>query len=128
MIVYQKVAGADGAIIGILRVEDNIQFPLVEGNSDYEAFRQWVAMGNVPAEPEPSDAELDFRARSRRATLLEQTDARIAPLADAALLDALTDEQRVQLRALVAYRQALRDVTLQPSYPRDVHWPEAPAQ
>lgn len=126
MIIYQKVAGADGAIIGMLRVEDNIQFPLVEGNSDYEAFRQWVAMGNEPADPQPSDAELDIRARSQRATLLEQTDARIAPLADAALLDALTDVQRTQLRALIAYRQALRDLPAQPGYPREVQWPEMP--
>jgi len=128
MCAYQKVVGADGVVIGILRVEDNVQFPMADGNSDYEAFRLWVAMGNAPADPQLTDAELDAHARSRREALLEQTDGLIAPLADAALLDALTAGQREQLQALVTYRKALRDIPTQPGYPREVSWPEAPVQ
>jgi len=36
----------------ILRVEDNTSIPMVEANTDYQAYLKWVAEGN---QPEPAD-------------------------------------------------------------------------
>lgn len=69
------------------------------------------------APPPPTDAELAARIRSERDSLIAKTDwtqASDSPLpADAKA-------------AYVTYRQALRDVTKQATFPQSVTWPVAP--
>jgi hypothetical protein len=36
----------------VLRVDDNMIIPFVDGNSDYEQYKKWLAEGNTP---EPAD-------------------------------------------------------------------------
>jgi hypothetical protein len=37
----------------VLRIEDNVGIPCVQGNSDYQQYLEWVAEGNTP---EPADS------------------------------------------------------------------------
>jgi len=41
-------------IVGVLKYEDNKTtfIPMVDGNSDYEEYLEWVAEGNTPEEAE----------------------------------------------------------------------------
>ena len=32
----------------VLRIEDNVGIPCVEGNTDYQEYLEWVAEGNTP--------------------------------------------------------------------------------
>lgn len=36
----------------IIRIEDNTSIPLVQDNTDYQAYLEWVELGNIP---EPAD-------------------------------------------------------------------------
>ena len=69
----------------------------------------------------PTQAEMDRdaarSARARRDFLLAQTDYLVMPDYP------LSEEKRA---AVLAYRQALRDVTEQPGWPDSVAWPEKP--
>lgn len=40
----------------LIRVLDNVQFPMADGNKDYEQYKVWLAEGN---EPEPADGQED---------------------------------------------------------------------
>ena len=40
------------AINSVIRMDDMLVIPRVDGNSDYEDFKQWLAEGNTP---EPAD-------------------------------------------------------------------------
>jgi hypothetical protein len=72
----------------------------------------------VQPEPEPpTPEELAAQARAQRDRLLAETDKYMTidyPISDAGRT------------ALKAYRQALRDVPMQPGFPEDVIWPEKP--
>lgn len=37
----------------IIRVEDNAQIPLDEGNMDYRAYLKWIEEGNTPIPADP---------------------------------------------------------------------------
>ncbi len=69
----------------------------------------------------PAQAELDRNAaevaRAKRDRLLAQTDYLVMPDYP------LSGERR---EAVLAYRQALRDVTEQPGWPQNVDWPGKP--
>ena len=65
-----------------------------------------------------TDAEYAKEAREKRDELLAETDYLVMP-------DYPLDEERKA--AVLAYRQALRDVPEQAGFPRDVEWPEKPA-
>ena len=66
-------------------------------------------------------------ARAQQATLLAEADQRVAPLMDGFVLGELTTEEEALLKALSQYRKALRAVTAQAGFPRDINWPVKPA-
>lgn len=37
-----------GKIEVVIRLEDNLYIPMVEANTDYQAYLKWVAEGNEP--------------------------------------------------------------------------------
>ena len=66
---------------------------------------------------EPTDEELARRVRDERNRKLEETDWYMTP-------DYPTDPDT--LEGVKNYRKALRDITLQSGFPRDVKWPVEP--
>lgn len=67
--------------------------------------------------PEPTDEELAVQVRSERDRKITETDYYMMPdyPADPETLEVVKD-----------YRKALRDITLQSGFPRDVEWPVVP--
>ncbi len=45
--MYKLQVGSFGEK-SVIRLEDNAQIPLAEGNTDYQAYLKWVAEGNTP--------------------------------------------------------------------------------
>lgn len=100
-------------------------------NEDRMVFGEWdeetkkhfgVTEVNIP-EPEvppyvPTDEELADRIRRDRDEKLEETDFFVMP-------DYPSDPK--DLEEVKTYRQALRDITKQSGFPRDVTWPELPS-
>lgn len=100
-------------------------------NEDRMVFGEWdeetkkhfgVTEVNIP-EPEvppyvPTDEELAERIRRDRDEKLEETDFFVMP-------DYPSDPK--DLEEVKTYRQALRDITKQSSFPKDVTWPELPS-
>lgn len=66
----------------------------------------------------PTDEELAERIRRDRDEKLKETDFFV-------MLDYPSDPK--DLEEVKAYRQALRDITKQSDFPRDVNWPELPS-
>lgn len=66
---------------------------------------------------EPTDEELARRVRDERDRKLEETDWYMTP-------DYPTDPET--LEAVKVYRKALRDISEQSGFPRDVKWPDVP--
>ena len=66
---------------------------------------------------EPTDSELARQVRDKRDCKLEETDWYMMP-------DYPADPET--LEAVKSYRKALRDITLQSGFPRDVKWPAEP--
>lgn len=99
-------------------------------NEDRIVFGEWneetrehfgVTEVNIP-EPEvppyvPTDEELARQVRDDRDRKLEETDWYMTP-------DYPADPETLEL--VKSYRQALRDITLQSGFPRDVKWPVEP--
>ena len=65
--------------------------------------------------PEPTDAELAEDIRNKRDRLISDTDFYL-------MSDYPIDSKNIE--ELKTYRQALRDITKQSGFPRDVTWPE----
>ena len=100
-------------------------------NEDRMVFGEWdeetkkhfgVTEVNIP-EPEvppyvPSDEELADRIRRDRDEKLEETDFFVMP-------DYPSDPK--DLEEVKTYRQALRDITKQSGFPKEVTWPELPS-
>ena len=100
-------------------------------NEDRMVFGEWdeetkkhfgVTEVNIP-EPEvppyvPTDEELADRIRRDRDEKLEETDFFVMP-------DYPSDPK--DLEEVKTYRQALRDITKQSGFPKDVTWPELPS-
>lgn len=66
---------------------------------------------------EPTDEELARQVRNERDRKLEETDWYMMP-------DYPADPET--LETVKSYRKALRDITLQSGFPRDVKWPVEP--
>lgn len=66
---------------------------------------------------EPTDEELDRQVRNERDRKLEETDWYMMP-------DYPADPETLEV--VKNYRKALRDITLQSGFPRDVKWPVVP--
>ena len=74
----------------------------------------------IVAVPEPTDDDLHVASQVRA-----ERDMKIAETDYLAMPDyPLSDEDKA---AVMAYRQALRDVPAQDGFPREVVWPEVPA-
>lgn len=100
-------------------------------NEDRMVFGEWaeetkkhfgVTEVNIP-EPEvppyvPTDEELAERIRRDRDEKLEETDFFVMP-------DYPSDPK--DLEEVKTYRQALRDITKQGGFPKEVTWPELPS-
>ena len=67
--------------------------------------------------PEPTDADIAERVRAKRDRRLAETDWYMMP-------DYPADPETLEL--VKSYRKALRDITLQSGFPRDVEWPVMP--
>lgn len=72
----------------------------------------------IVAVPEPTDDDLASQVRAERDMKIAETDYLAMPDYP------LSDEDKA---AVMAYRQALRDVPAQDGFPREVVWPEVPA-
>lgn len=109
---------------GFSRVEN----PSPSTFSKYAKLAEWCNNNNATIEdkgdyyevvtiPEPSDEELASIVRSQRNTKLEATDYLLVS-------DYPISEEK--LAEVKVYRQALRDITEQVGFPRDVRWPDVP--
>lgn len=67
--------------------------------------------------PEPTDADIAERVRAQRDRKIAETDWYMMP-------DYPADPET--LEDVKKYRKALRDITLQSGFPRDVEWPVMP--
>lgn len=108
-----------GAIRKVIWNEDRMVF----GEWDEETKKHFgVTEVNIP-EPEvppyvPTDEELAERIRRDRDEKLEETDFFVMP-------DYPSDPK--DLEEVKTYRQALRDITKQKGFPKEVTWPEPPS-
>lgn len=108
-----------GDIRKVIWNEDRIVF----GEWDEETKKHFgVTEVNIP-EPEvppyvPTDEELADRIRRERDEKLEETDFFVMP-------DYPSDPK--DLEEVKTYRQALRDITKQSGFPKEVTWPELPS-
>lgn len=96
--------------------------------SKYSELAQWCNSNNamivdrgdyyeaVPV-PEPSEEELARFVRGNRDAKLSETDYLVVP-------DYPISEEN--LTEVKVYRQALRDITEQTGFPKDVSWPDVP--
>ena len=121
-------------------------FRIADG-SPFVLGAEYSGLGDLPAfltdEPRPSSAhkwvdeewtldvaleteQLAAAARAKRDALLAEADRLIAPLMDAQVLEEITAEELVQLKAMSQYRKALRAVTAQAGFPRTINWPVKP--
>lgn len=122
MIKYNYKGNQYDCLSGIRKViwnEDRMVF----GEWDEETKKHFgVTEVNIP-EPEvppyvPTDEELAERIRSNRDEKLEETDFFV-------MTDYPSDPK--DLEEVKTYRQALRDITKQSGFPKEVIWPELPS-
>lgn len=71
----------------------------------------------IVAVPEPTDDELASQVRAERNMKIAETDYYI-------MSDYPADPETLEV--VKNYRKALRDITLQSGFPRDVEWPVVP--
>ncbi|MDT8447589.1 MAG: phage tail assembly chaperone [bacterium] len=113
----------------VSRKEDGATIPSDLDNRDWRKYQAWLAAGNTP-EPAETDAEVtdrlwaDLRAKRDRLLLgsewLVQRHQEQVELGQSSILDAQT------YQALLAYRQALRDLPGNTPDPANPTWPNAP--
>jgi hypothetical protein len=81
----------------------------------------------VLTDPPPSTPEmLAAQMRARRDALIANTDWLVMRHRDVIDAGGKTSLNSNQLKALLAYRQALRDVPQQAGFPDDIQWPNPP--
>lgn len=124
--LYSKTAQGfyDPAIHG-----DNIPADAVEiTTKEHAALLKGQSQGKIIAAdkhgkpilkdpPPPTDDELAARIRAERDPLLLLADRKVNTLED----------KGQDASAWRAWRDALRDISLQPTFPQSVEWPEQPA-
>lgn len=71
----------------------------------------------IVAVPEPTDDDLEAQVRAERGMKIAETDYYMMP-------DYPADPETLEV--VKNYRKALRDITLQSGFPRDVEWPVVP--
>ena len=88
-----------------------------QGNSTIEGLIGCLDFYGYPKGELKTDAEYAAEARAKRNQLIAETDYMAMPDYP------LDDERKV---AVLAYRQALRDVPEQAGFPRQIDWPVKP--
>lgn len=87
--------------------------PIVDGNSEYELIKKWLSEGNTP-EPEFTEEELltqkQNKFRSERDSFLAKVDIEINK----------AEDKNLDTTVLRAYRQALRDATIEWIMPESI--------
>ena len=87
-----------------------------------EDAEAWAELGvtyieTEVAEPEPDENQLRWQVIRERDQLLAESDYYVLP-------DYPSTEEG--LEAVKTYRQALRDITAQEGFPKEVQWPDKP--
>ena len=97
----------------IERVSDKSHIPKIEGNTEYEQYKQWITQGNTPR-PEFTEEEIQTRKqdefRANRNTLLKEVDIKIN----------IAEDLGKDSTILRTYRQALRDATVTWTMPESI--------
>jgi hypothetical protein len=89
----------------------------VHGKADDAGLEECLRFFGWPLGEFKNDADFAAEVRAKRDTLLAETDYLVMP-------DYPLPEDRGQ--AVLAYRQALRDVPEQAGFPRQIDWPVKP--
>ena len=88
-----------------------------DGKATVEELLYMLRWNKYPLGELATDEDLAKEARKKRNKLLSETDYML-------MKDyPLTEEKEQQL---TEYRQALRDISLQPGFPRNIEWPVKP--
>lgn len=103
----------------LIAVGDNIQFFESMGYTEVGEIERsydgrYFVAGHAPTMPQE---EVAFQVRTERDRRLAETDWYMMP-------DYPADPETLEV--VKNYRKALRDITLQSGFPRDVEWPEMP--
>lgn len=96
----------------IIRLLDGAYIPCVDGNMDYEEYKNWLEDGNTP-EPAKSQEEIEAEARALRlaeidARLSEIDKLKVRPLSEL-ILDPASEFARDKLTYLELEAHKLRD-------------------
>ena len=109
----QKLPENWGPIFGMSGIVDRIGD--LSWLGDYYADMGWVVVGEAPPEPaQATEADLEW---DRAKKLLAESDWSMLPDVP------MTSGQK---SAWIAYRKALREVRLQPGFPKTINWPKKP--
>lgn len=94
---------------------DGMTIPKDTANRHYQEFLELLEKGEAElVEPQVSTEQLADQIRSKRNQLIAETDYLVMP-------DYPITEKRKQ--KVLIYRQALRDITVQETFPQSVIWP-----
>lgn len=108
-----------------VEISEDVYLSLLEGQSKGKFISADSAGTPVLTDPpEPTQAELVAQAEDKRTALMEEANASITPLQDAADLDIATDEEMESLRTWKRYRVLLNRVDT--SKVPDIEWPDKP--
>ena len=108
-----------------VEISEDVYLSLLEGQSKGKFISADSAGTPVLTDPpEPTQVELVAQAEDKRTALMEEANASIIPLQDAADLDIATDEEMESLRAWKRYRVLLNRVDA--SKVPDIEWPDKP--
>lgn len=111
--------------VDAVEISEDVYLSLLEGQSKGKFISADSAGTSVLTDPpEPTQVELVAQAEDKRTTLMEEANASITPLQDAADLDIATDEEMESLRAWKRYRVLLNRVDT--SKVPDIEWPDKP--
>ena len=108
-----------------VEISEDVYLSLLEGQSKGKFISADSAGTPVLTDPpEPTQVELVAQAEDKRTALMEEANASITPLQDAADLDIATDEEMESLGAWKKYRVLLNRVDT--SKVPDIEWPDKP--
>lgn len=108
-----------------VEISEDVYLSLLEGQSKGKFISADSAGTPVLTDPpEPTQVELVAQAEDKRSVLMEEANASITPLQDAADLDIATDEEMESLRAWKRYRVLLNRIDT--SKVPDIEWPDKP--
>ena len=96
---------------------ERMAYSELKTQEEFDSLGLKVTLEEYNPEDEMSDEAIAQRIRNERNSLISQTDFYVQP-------DYPSTPEG--LEAVKAYRQALRDITEQKGFPRNVEWPEMP--